>query len=323
MRVAGFTLLYPPQRHIGSELMTHRLLRALADRGHQVVVHAVETIGAWSHDGIHVLGQDYPLGEADVVVAHAGISWPGVEHRASTGAPLVLVCHNVSDATRDDVDGARADLVVVNSRSMAEDLALDALVVNPPAPRPRPTSHGDRVTTLSLNELKGGPQFWRLARRMPDVGFLAVEGGYGDQVVRTAPNVDVLGHVPHDRLDESVWARTAVFLQLAESESWGMAASEAIAHGIPVVAHPTPGIVENLGAAAVYVDRDDIRALAAAVRGILADPSPHVARAQARALEHQTASADQLADWVAAIEGLRDDATDQRDGAAEGALVRR
>jgi hypothetical protein len=320
MRVVAFTLDYPPHRFIGSELMTHALLRALRGAGHATLVRPRVGQGMWEFDGIVAIGKPSPDPVADVVVVHAGYSWPGVEYRARKGSPLVMICHNASDATRDDVEGARPDLVVVNSVSMAETLGVAALVVNPPAPTPQPPVVGDRVTTLSLNELKGGPQFWRLARRMPDVGFLAVEGGYGKQVVKPAGNVEVLGHVPHDRLSEAVWDRTAVFVQLSESESWGMAASEAIAHGIPVVAHPTPGIVENLGDAAIYIDRDDIRGLAAAVRAILADPAPYAARAHARAIEHEAASAAQLTDWITAIEGLRD-AANQRGRAAAGALV--
>jgi hypothetical protein len=323
MRVVAFTLDYPPHRFIGSELMTHALLRALRGVGHATLVRPRVGQGMWEFDGIVAIGKPSPDPAADVVVVHAGYSWPGVEYRARTGSPLVMICHNASPATRDDVEGARPDLVVVNSLSMAETLGVAALVVNPPAPTPQPPVVGDCVTTLSLNELKGGRQFWRLARRMPHVGFLAVEGGYGEQVVKPAGNVEVLKHVPHDRLDDLVWARTGVFLQLADSESWGMAAAEAIAHGLPVIAHPTPGIVENLGDAAVYVDRDDIDGLSDALRRVLADPSPHSARAQARALEHRAASAEQMAAWVTAIEGLNDGAHNKRDRAAQGALVGR
>jgi hypothetical protein len=274
--------------------------------------------GRWAWHGIPVSGSVLSdPNHADVMIVHAGRSWPGVEFRARTGARLVMICHNASEAVRDDLDGAHPDLIVVNSESMALDLDVDALVINPPAPTPSPHSIGDHVTMLSLNELKGGPQLWALADRMPDVSFLAIHGGYGKQLDADVDNVTVLGHVPHDQLGTEVWKRTAVFLQLSSSESWGMAAAEAIAHGIPVVAHPTPGIVENLGEAAVYVDRDDLAGIEAAVRGILTDPAPRVEAARRRALEHEETSARQLTDWVTAIERLGDEAN-QRNRATAG-----
>jgi hypothetical protein len=303
VKVAAFTLSYPPRRFIGSELMTHQLLRALLERGHEVTVHAVQAGEHWQHDGVSVVGAGELL-DADLVVAHAGISWPGVEHRARTGAPLVMICHNASDAAADDLAGARPDLVVVNSHSMLRAFGVPALVINPPAPALRGRAHGPHVTALSLNELKGGAQFWELAERMPDVPFLAVRGGYGEQLAGTAPNVTGLAHVAHDELDELVWSRTAVFLQLAQSESWGMAASEAIARGIPVVAHPTPGVVESLGDAALYVDRDDQVGLEAAVRAILANRDLHAELAHQRARAHVRSSARQVAEWVTVIERL-------------------
>jgi len=45
-----------------------------------------------------------------------------------------------------------------------------------------------------------------------------------------------------------VLARTRVLLVPSSYESWGRAAVEAMAAGIPVVASPTPGLVEALGA---------------------------------------------------------------------------
>jgi glycosyltransferase involved in cell wall biosynthesis len=48
-------------------------------------------------------------------------------------------------------------------------------------------------------------------------------------------------------------------------ESYGMAAVEALASGIPVIAHPTPGLREALGDAGTFVDRADVRVWVAAV----------------------------------------------------------
>lgn len=320
IRVVAFPLDYPPHRFIGSELMTHKLLKALHLAGCPVVVKPRIRQGAWVHDCIAVLGRPSPAPTADVAIVHAGYSWPGVEYRAQTGAPLVMICHNTSEAVQDDVEKARPDLVIVNSETMRAELGVEALVVNPPAPPVTSLPGGDRIVTLSLNGLKGGAQFLRLAGSMPERRFLGVRSGYGRQHDADLPNLEVLDHVPHDQLAERVWSQAGVFLQLSESESWGMAAAEAQAHGVPVIAHPTSGLRENLGSAAVWVDRDDTRGLAAAVEQVLADRSFRWA-AVARARERARGSAVQVAGFVEAIGRLGDGSRDQRDGAARGVLA--
>lgn len=41
-------------------------------------------------------------------------------------------------------------------------------------------------------------------------------------------------------------------------ESWGRVAVEAMSLGIPVIAHPTPGLKESLGDAGLFANRDSI-----------------------------------------------------------------
>jgi glycosyltransferase involved in cell wall biosynthesis len=298
--------------------MTAQLLERLAVAGHRVSVSVGDGNGRWVWHGLPVTGSALETpASADVVIVHGGRSWPGIEHRHRTGSKLVMVCHNTSEGVRDDLAGAHPDMVVTNSVTMAEDLGVDSLVVNPPAPKVEPLEPGDRIVILSLSELKGGVQFLRLAERMPHRRFLAVRGGYGKQLQTKLPNVEVIDHVPHDELRERVWARAGVFLQLSSSESWGMAAGEAMAHGVPVIAHPTPGLQENLGTAAAWVDRDDSAGLSAAVEQVLGDVRAR-SRGLARAREHAATSAAQLDEWVAAIERLAHGQGDQRDGAARG-----
>lgn len=298
--------------------MTAGLLRALADAGHRVRVMVGDGNGEWEWDGLPVTGSALAVpSSAEVAVVHAGRSWPGVEYRAKTGARLVMICHNTSPGVRDDIEKARPDLVVVNSRTMRDELGVDALIVNPPAPRVEPLPAGDRIVTLALNELKGGPQFLALASATPGRSFLGVRSGYGRQARAASANVEILDHVPHDQLAEWVWSRAAVFLQLSSAESWGMAAAEAQAHGVPVIAHPTPGLMENLGSSAVWVNRDDTGMLAHVVERVLSR-SEYRAEALEQAERRAETSRVQVAEWVAAIERLGHGARDQRVGAARG-----
>lgn len=323
MRIQAFPISFPPRRFIGAELMSAQLLRALQDAGHKVGVHVGDGFGVWQWDGLHVSGSalDIPRG-SEVAVVHAGRSWPGVEYRQKNGARLVMVCHNLSDGAREDLEMARPDLVVVNSQTMRDDLGVDALVIHPPAPPVTPLPAGDHVVALSLNKMKGGPQVLALAAMMPHRKFLAVRSGYGEQA-RTAPsNVDLLDHVPHGDLAQLVWSQASVFLQLSSEESWGMAAAEALAHGVPVIAHPTPGLLENLGDAVRWVDRDNTAELAAAVDEVIGHPG-YRAAALRRATDAVQVSRTQVAEWVTAIERLGHGSEDQRNGAAPGVLAER
>lgn len=152
-------------------------------------------------------------------------------------------------------------------------------------------------------------RFWAIARRLPDVPFLAVRGGYGRQVIprRIPRNVEVIDHVPGDRMDDLVWARTRVLLAPSLRESWGMTATEALQRGIPVIAHPTPGLVESLGPAGIFLDRRDVAEWVRVIGHLDRDSGAYARRAIAaaargRALLEQ--SGDQLAAFVRTIEGL-------------------
>lgn len=303
MRVLVFTVSYPPRRYIGSELMDHRLLKVLQAAGHEVQVHTRGPSGMWDYDDIFVTsGQRVPvMKDADVVICHADYGLPARDYRKLHGTPVVTMCHNTFNVVRMGISITSPDLLVVNSEQMRGKLrAPNAIVVNPPAPRPS-LLRGDLVTVVSLNELKGGPQFWDIAYRMPDVKFLAVRSGYGMQFIPKRPpaNVEVIDHVVADRMDHLVWSRTGTFLQLSSAESWGMAAAEATAHGIPVIAHPTPGLRENLGRSATWIDRDETAAWIDAIR---TPRTSHKPLNRAR-LNYRTSQAQQMA-WLDAIEGL-------------------
>ncbi len=72
--------------------------------------------------------------------------------------------------------------------------------------------------------------------------------------------------------------------------------------GIPVLAHPTPGLTEALGASGWLIDRDDVAMWEKAIRH-LAEPGPYASFAdlsQARAAELDP-TAD-LNAWCDAIE---------------------
>jgi glycosyltransferase involved in cell wall biosynthesis len=74
--------------------------------------------------------------------------------------------------------------------------------------------------------------------------------------------------------------------------------------GIPVVAHPTPGLMEALGEAGIFADRDDLDAWEAAVKRLF---SPKVYPQASKAAAARAAGLDPAAEldlWVTAMEGV-------------------
>jgi glycosyltransferase involved in cell wall biosynthesis len=87
-------------------------------------------------------------------------------------------------------------------------------------------------------------------------------------------------------------------------ESYGRVAVEAMCSGIPVVAHPTPGLMESLGEAGVFADRDDLDAWEAAVKRLF---SPKVYPQASKASAARAAELDpgpELDLWCQAVEGV-------------------
>jgi hypothetical protein len=74
-----------------------------------------------------------------------------------------------------------------------------------------------------------------------------------------------------------ICARTRIAIVLSRHETSGRVCIEAGLSGIPTIAHPSEGVLEALGTAGPFADRDDIDAWAACVRR-LDDPETYRSR---------------------------------------------
>jgi glycosyltransferase involved in cell wall biosynthesis len=102
---------------------------------------------------------------------------------------------------------------------------------------------------------------------MHEVQFLAVRGGYGNQLTPVKlKNARLVGPIEDMR---DVYRQTRILLMPSEAETWGRVGLEAMASGIPVIAHPTPGLRESLGDAATFIDRDDDEAWVTEIRRLM------------------------------------------------------
>jgi hypothetical protein len=311
------THAYLPGHCAGAETMLHGMLRALVVAGHEVdVTLSVQTGEPYEIDHIRVhprQGKKVSLDlllASDVVVAHLANTPPAAALGKWNGKPVAIISHNNFRANYKATlaPQGRVSLMVVNSQWMADDLQawiarqkprrighVPEVILHRPVvdASEHATTPGDRVTLVNMSKDfdapdghvtgKGGELFRQLAERMPDTLFLGVTGSYGPQQdMAGLPNADVLAHLPNNQMRELVWSRTRILLMPSSYESWGRVASEALCSGIPVIATPTPGLIENLGDAGIFVDRADTDGWISALRR-LDDPAEYGA-ARARAL---------------------------------------
>jgi glycosyltransferase involved in cell wall biosynthesis len=115
------------------------------------------------------------------------------------------------------------------------------------------------------------------------VGSLEPDPAFAHHVAELAGNAGLdgrfsLGGPLHGPDLEAAYRNADVLVLTSRAETYGMVVTEALAHGIPVIAVRTGGVAEALGSApdgslpGVLVPAADVPALTAAVRSWLLDP---------------------------------------------------
>ncbi|MFF4607934.1 glycosyltransferase family 4 protein [Streptomyces sp. NPDC001339] len=317
MRVVALVHWYVPFHNAGSETMLHTLLRALVDAGHEahvVTTSQEEGEAEYVHQGVTV----HRAGSLGTVPELLGSLAPGVlvthhqetphatQYGRTRGVPVVQIIHNEMHHTRVWLH-KRPALAVFNTLWIERELArynVPGIVVHPPIhAAEHATAPGELVTLVNLNAHKGGKILYELAERMPDIKFAGVIGGHGEQVIRRdVPNVEIIPHTPDMR--GNVWSRTRVLLMPSVYESYGMAAIEAMCSGIPVIANPTPGLVESVSWAGTFADRANLDAWVSAIRSLTLRDRWAAASAAARERVAELDPRPELARWVSAVERL-------------------
>ena len=267
MKVVAYLHDFPPGRLLGGEIMTSLLLEALVKAGHEVDAIVHEASETRIRNGVRVLPRRKAMLSNDLAGYDLFISHPEIASFARNrvgSAPFVAIVHNLNPTTVDALKITKTNLIVANAEDTARrvrNYCREVMVLHPPTPvgRHPQTGHLPRtfVTLVNLSQDKGAKVFYALAEARPDLCFLGVVGGHGEQIrPGTMPdNVWLLGQSESMGL---IYEMTNVLLLPSATETYGMVGAEAMLAGIPVIAHPLPGIKEALGNAAIYVDRDDL-----------------------------------------------------------------
>lgn len=252
--IVAFADNYVHNCRAGAEMSLHQILKALVLKGYRVVVCTKNVTTVDEVDGVLLVEHfdDLPL-HAGIVITQLIATEKAYSYARTVGAKFIQILHNDNNQTIRNIQ-LNTDMFVCNAHWLKEKL-------NPPAktvvchPYVDPTkyqvSYGSKVTLVNLAEIKGGVLFAHLARKMPDVEFLGVMGGYDDQIIPRFPNVEIQPNTS-DMVND-VWSKTAVLLMPSRIETFGMVAVEAIYSGIQVIANKTNGLLESAGDCAIYV----------------------------------------------------------------------
>ncbi len=278
------------------------------------VLHDTE----YEYGGIPVtVGYD-PKIVPDLIITHHGPGARVTEDLAQEfpNAAVVAVFHN-ERFDIPDILGLNADLNVYNTNWVADAIQEPGIVIHPPLEydRHHVDETGDAVTLINLQDNKGVNLFYDLADRYRLRGkrFLGVVGTHGEQKLPghggsmhglMNGNVEIFDTRQDMR---EVWRESRVVLMPSGYESYGMVAAEACASGIPVIAHPTPGLTECLDWAGIFVDREDTDGYERALRLLLTDEQHYTERAaiaDLRGQELAIQSQEELSTFVDRIREL-------------------
>lgn len=279
-----------PELAAGSERMLQHMLGALPRDEFDIrvlsfgVCDEVLTETDYTYEGVPVKIGYSPDVAPDLIITHHG---PGARVTQSLAedfpdAAVIAVFHN-ERYDIPDLIGLNADLNVYNTQWVSDAIGLPGVVVRPPLEyaRHKVDKTGNAVTLVNLQDNKGVRTFKDLAGRMNGPHFLGVLGTHGKQETDLPGNVEVAATTQDMR---EIWSRTRVVLMPSGYESYGMVAAEACVNGIPVIAHPTPGLVECLGGAGIFVDRSDVDKYEQALNLLLTDQNHYQERSALSAL---------------------------------------
>lgn len=279
---------YPPDHLRGAEQTAHAFNRYLMASREILVVVASSNLTAGSFEGVECRGL-FDTGGLRALTDRAGVVCGQLDHiplaarlASACKKPVIYFVHNAHPTPCPYLAANPApQLVVYNAHSVREQLAwpMHSVVAYPPVDwrHYRVATNRECVTLVTVEPLKGSDVFFECARQMPARRFLGSLDVASPPVNSPPSNVEL---IPGRRDARDIYARTRILLMPSIDESWGRAGVEAMASGIPVIAHPTPGLRESLGTAGIFKDRDDIRGWIEAITR-LDDPAAYHTASQA------------------------------------------
>jgi glycosyltransferase involved in cell wall biosynthesis len=309
---------YVPDHNAGSEWMAHAMNTFLIrEKGVKVnvvtnksSVAGYERVRIIEKNNIKVASE--AVADAQVLLSHHTMEPNAVKTAVQAKKPLVILLHDNSRKRQLRIYKyflPKNLYIIANSKWLQNyyaDLNLPGIVVYPPVDSHdyEVSTNREYITLINVNKNKGGEQFIKIAKGLPDYKFLGVKGAYNKQVVDLdQKNILYVNSTPQIK---EIYSKTGILLMPSKEESWGRTAVEAMASGIPVIAHPTPGLLESCGSAGIFCDRDDTESWIREIRRLKTDSAYYKEKSdlcKRRALElNPEIQLENFAKWIDKIQ---------------------
>lgn len=267
MNIVAYVHLYVPNHNAGAEVMLHEILLDLMKFGHKATV-ICQAPSVKKYQGVEIVNIEEThivnkkIKEANIIFTHLDFTQQAISLSKKYKKPIVHLIHNDNQINYHNITAKNSDLIIANSKWIYNTIKINTkkVIVYPPIRIENykiNNINAKSVTLINMNKNKGVETFWKLARNMPNQDFIGVEGGYSKQFLDEdfLNNVSIYEHTPNIK---AIYEMTKILIVPSAYESWGRVGMEAFASGIPVIAHPTPGLKESLGEAGIFIDRDNI-----------------------------------------------------------------
>jgi len=263
---------YVPLHNAGSEWMAHAMnkyfINSMGFHANVIVntspVNEFERVFISEKNDIHK--NELFVKHSSVLISHHTQQPNAVQTALVAKRPLVLVMHD--DGQKEFLQEFIRILpknlyLICNSKWLQEYysvFSIPSIVLYPPVywKEYAVTTTREYVTLINLNKNKGGDVLIQIASQMPDIKFLGVKGSYNKQIMnKYLTNITYEDNTPYIN---DIYGKTDILLMPSYEESWGRTAIEAMSSGIPVIASPTPGLLESCGNAGIFCQRNNINA---------------------------------------------------------------
>jgi glycosyltransferase involved in cell wall biosynthesis len=309
--------MYPPEHNAGAEMMAHTMNKYLIQEAGAKVNVILNKKDLELYERVNIIGRkdkklvNTAIGESNILLSHLDNEPHAVSTAVETKKPLVLVMHNSfrTKYLKEFNKRLPNNLYLIHNsewiKDYYKDLDLPSIVVYPPVSWRdfSLTSSREYVSLINMNKNKGGEIFLKIVDKMPDIKFLGVKGAYDEQMLEKKKNLILIDNTPQIK---EVYSKTDILLMPSKYESWGRTAVEAMSAGIPVIAHPTPGLKESCGYAGIFCDRDDIDAWVREIRRLKTDEAYYKTKSEAclkRAKElDPEPQMEKMSEWLKTIQ---------------------
>jgi glycosyltransferase involved in cell wall biosynthesis len=266
--------IYLPHQRAGSEICLHRTCKYLLSKGHEVKAITRYPLD-YHFERIDVYAQkkDYKdchndlWNWADLVFCQLSGTYYAMNKQKLMPKKVINFTHN--NAGYPQINIRKNVFTVYNTEQIKKELNYnhDSFVLHPPVDYRDfvnvDITKAEYITLINHNENKGGQILIEIAKRLPNLKFMAVQGGYYHQIYNhKIKNIKYVGIT--DNIKKYL-AKTKLMIAPSDYDSYGMAQVEALCCNIPVIASDILGFKESLADSAVYVKRNDIDAWVEAI----------------------------------------------------------